>query len=105
MDVKRVPTTLRRLSFAAPVLAFAAAAQTARQDSFESSHFSKLWNQTQAVTCLSSGGANGTRGFARLNLDGSMLGGTLAAPNKPADGLSDFSIEFYLRTPSATNGQ
>jgi len=54
---------------------------------------------------VNSGGANGTHGFVRLNLDGSVLGGTLAIPNKPADGLSDFSIEFYLRTPDTTNGQ
>jgi len=105
MDVKIVPTILQLLGAAAPLFAFATAAQTLGQDSFETSHFAKFWNQAQTVTCLKAGGAKGTQGFARLNLPGSALGGTLAIPNEPDNGLSDFSLEFYLRIPATTNGQ
>jgi hypothetical protein len=107
MDVK---TTRRFLWF--PALATSVVAVTLsahagliRQDSFETSAFSALWNRTEGATIHNSGGANATHGFASLNPNGGELGGNFVLPSNPSGGTSDFSIEFFLRTHDATQGR
>jgi hypothetical protein len=102
-----MPRALHLFSYAAIVLAFAfrATAENIGRDSFGTSKLSKIWNQGQGVSIQNSVEANSTRGFASLNSEGGNLVGNLMIPNKPAEGLPDFSIEFYFRTRNATNSQ
>jgi hypothetical protein len=105
MDEKTMPKAFQLLSVAATFLAFvvSAASEMIRHDSFETSRFSTIWNQTQGVTLQSSGGANATHGFASLSSNGGRLVGTLALPDQPAHGCSDFFIEFYFRARNTKN--
>jgi hypothetical protein len=107
MDGKTMPRTLQLLSFAATALAFVfnAAAGIIGQDSFETSKLSTIWNHAHNVSIQNSGGANATRGFARLSSNGGKLVGTLVIPNGSDHGLSDYYIEFYFRTQNTTNSQ
>jgi len=102
-----MPRTLQLLSFTTSVLAFAVTAHAwvIGQDSFETSNFSTIWNRTQGATIQNSGGANATRGFATLNSNGGRLEGNLVASDNSAPGLSDFSIEFFIRTRNTANGR
>jgi hypothetical protein len=105
MDAKTIPRGLRLLGIFATSIAFAVGtnAELIGQDSFETSKFSTIWNQTRGATLQSSGGANATRGFASLSPNGGTLAGNLAISGKEAQGLSDFLIDFYFRTRTATN--
>src|SRR5580700_6775901 len=105
MEAKTTPRVLQLLGIVATTLAFATSAvsEMIGQDSFESSQFSAVWDQTQGVTIQNSGGAHATRGFASLSANGGRLAGTLAIQNKAVQGLSDFSIEFYFRIQNTTN--
>lgn len=107
MGATTISGAVRVLSFAASVLAFAASvpARTIVQDSFETSSLSGFWNHTQGVTIQNSDGANASVGFVSLNANGGRLEGSLASPNEPARGLSDFSIEFFFRMRNGTNAQ
>jgi hypothetical protein len=107
MYLKTMPRAFQFQCHAAAILVFAvsATAQIIGQDSFETSNFSTIWSQAQGVTIQNSGGANATQGFASLSSNGGTLEGDLTVPSKPAQGLSDFSIEFFFRTQNATNGQ
>ena len=105
MEAKTTPKGLQLLGIAATALAFVLSAhsETIGQDSFESSKFSTVWSQSQGVTIQNSEGARATHGFASLSSNGGRLAGTLAPHDQAARGLSDFFIEFYLRTPTAIN--
>ncbi len=104
MEAKTTPRVLQLLGIVATTLAFATSAvsEMIGQDSFESSQFSTVWNQSQGVTIQNSEGAHATRGFASLSANGGRLAGTLAIQNKAVQGLSDFSIEFYFRIQNTT---
>src|ERR1700722_14293963 len=99
MDAKTIPRMLRLLGIVATSLAFAvnAVSEIIGQDSFASSKFSTVWNQSQRATIQNSEGARAARGFASLSSNGGRLVGTLAIRDQTVQGLSDFFVEFYFR--------
>ncbi len=86
------------------VFTWCATAEVMDEDSFETSSFSPLWNQTNHARIGDTGGAMGTHNFASIG-EGGELGGRLAPVDVPADGLTDFAIDFYFRVQGTSRQQ
>jgi hypothetical protein len=83
------------------VLTASTTAPAVERENFESQIFSSMWRQKSGVSIQTTGGANGTRRYARLGSQGGKLEGKLASSSN--SGLSDFYTECFFRLGATTN--